>query len=627
MLQKNSKKWVIMSLFLVLLMSTIVSQYTLQEQGLSIPQKIGVKELLSSTPPPQTTALQLESANANSYHFNVVLDVDNASLSGTMLLNYTNFEVVSLEQLVFHVHPRAFLDYGGNLKINDLQLVGEHINVSSYQIVDETILEVYFNRSLLPLERIVVLIDFTTIIPPIADRFGYTLEPFEAYYLTNWYPVLAVYDLYGWDKSPYSFMGESFYYDMANYQLTVTVPTSFKVACSLPVKSQVIGSKRTIVFEEVWIRDLAFAASPSFATSSTTWEGITITSYYFDDALLAYRGALADELGRDALEIYSEAFGAYLWDTLAIVTFPGGGGMEYPGLVLIASTEYYNTSDVLYWEEVIVHEIAHQYFPFIIGTNSYLEPFIDEPFAVWTSVYFLEAQNRSADAAAKTDYRFKHYASYAASTGDFKLASSMAYWSSFGDSRPYFYTVYYKGFIVLKMLEEYLGLETFLQCLQAVYQTFAESNLYFTNFTSIFEETSGLDLDWFFSQWYFKTGLPSLSLTASTTDGRTIHITITNKNRDWFRLPLPLKISTPYETFTTIVWVNGSQTELSFTLTNETDEGVVSLAENMLLLRNFYQYPIQTNIIFETPSVGLPLIFVLFCVFSLLFWKKKPLKK
>ncbi|MHA1212615.1 MAG: hypothetical protein ACTSSH_09150, partial [Candidatus Heimdallarchaeota archaeon] len=144
------------------------------------------------------------------------------------------------------------------------------------------------------------------------------------------------------DYSPYSFSGESFYYDMAFYELTLTVPTEYDVACSLPVASEVVGTKKRINFEKVWIRDLAFCASAFFETSTTIWNDIEITSYYYDNDTLAYRGALADDLGQEALEIYTNGFGEYIWDTLAIVSYPGGGGMEYPALVLIDYETYYN---------------------------------------------------------------------------------------------------------------------------------------------------------------------------------------------------------------------------------------------------------------------------------------------
>ncbi|MHA1628678.1 MAG: M1 family metallopeptidase [Candidatus Heimdallarchaeota archaeon] len=619
-MQKKSERQIIGFFFVLLFMGVMFVQ--LSGHGKSISTISSATSTKKEQAPSLRNSVKPKSPTiVNSYFFTVELDVATASISGVLVVNYTNTENVPLSQLVFHVHPKAFVSYGGDIVINTLQVEGDQLNSSSHQITD-TILEINLNATLLPLKSVIITIDFTTTIPHLEDRFGYILSPYEAYYLTNWYPVLAVYDQNGWDRSPYSFMGESFYYDMSSYEMILTVPKTFQVACSLPVKTQVVGVKKTIIYEKVTIRDLAFAASPDFAKSSTTWNGTTITSYYFDDEELEYRGKLATEMGRQALEIYSSAFGPYIWETLAIVTFPGGGGMEYPGLVLIAHNTYYNGSNFLYWEEVIVHEIAHQYFPFILGTNSYLEPFIDEPFAVWTSIYFLEAQNRTDDAKEKTAYRYKVYEAYSLDKGDFKLGSSMAYWTSFGDSLPYFYTVYDKGFVVLKMLENYLGTETFLACLQVIYQTFAGSNLFFKDFTSIFSSVSHQNLTWFFDQWYFKTGLPKLSLTASSQDGLTITIKVTNAEKDWYQLPLPLEIITPFEKLVTTVWINGSETTLSFTLTNKTDSATVYLARNMLLLRTFYQTPLQTEVVFLTPETPFPLISILIGGLIVLLFRK-----
>lgn len=310
-----------------------------------------------------------------SYQFTSELDPETATISSDMQLNYTNTENTSLTQLVFHLHPRAFREYEGDLEIIAINTEGETFNVTEWRVIED-LLEVDLNVPIQPLENMNLHIYFVTTIPNIASRFGYIDDP-ESYFITNWYPVLAVYDVNGWDRSPYTFAGESFYYDMAFYELELQLPKSFQVACSLPLKQEsFIGNTKTLIYEKTLIRDIAVAASPEFETSITEWNGKTITSFFYKGQGLDFRGSQADELGEQTLMVYTEAFGEYMWETLSIVSFPGGGGMEYPGLVLISFELYLNVTAKESYTEVIVHEIAHQYFPFMLGTDSYHEPYM-----------------------------------------------------------------------------------------------------------------------------------------------------------------------------------------------------------------------------------------------------------
>ena len=258
----------------------------------------------------------LDNTTANSYYLDVELNTVAATVSGDLTINFTNWEDVGLTHIVFHLHPKDFTYYNGDLEIHDIQILGGNIGIDHWVVVYDTILDIVLNGTLPVLESVDIEIDFTTSIPNIQNRFGYMLNPYEAYYLTNWYPVLSVYDENGWDLSPFSHYGESYYYDMAFYQIEITVPNGFKVACSLPFNNIIYSSKTTYNTSKIWIRDLAFCASPDFTTSTTNWNDVEITSYYFDNATFTTRGNLADELGRSALQVYTDSFGDYLWSIL-----------------------------------------------------------------------------------------------------------------------------------------------------------------------------------------------------------------------------------------------------------------------------------------------------------------------
>lgn len=162
----------------------------------------------------------------------------------------------------------------------------------------------------------------------------------------------------------------------------------------------------------------------------------------------------------------------------------------------------------------------------------------------------------------------------------------MGYWEVVGQT--YGMVIYTKGPLVLEMLKRYLGVELFLDCYRTLYDQFRGWNLYLTDLINAFNTVSGINLDWFFNQWFYHSGLPYLEIESITTNGTLVNFTIENKGGDWFRLPLTIELETPYETITRTRWVNGSLTNFSFPLNHFTENGTITVAKNQFLLRKQY---------------------------------------
>jgi hypothetical protein len=558
------------------------------------------------------------STKLNKYYISAELDPVTKIVPGLMTLNYTNIENVPLTKLVFHLHPKAYAPTG-NLIIHEVSLESVGPLISDWQIID-TRMEVIFADVIAVEQSVLLSINFTTIIPFTSGRFGYTNNP-ESYMITNWFPVLAVYDQFGWDTSPFSFSGESFYYDIANFDLTFTVPDDFVVACSLRRNSlQYVGGKAIFNYYARNTREIAIAVSPEFATSAYNWNGVVITSYYFDEPDFAVRGVEARQIAKRALEKYSVMYGDYLWNSFSVVQFVGGGGMEYPGLVLIGMNYYFEESPGESFIEVIVHEIAHQYIPFIIGTNSFLEPCIDEPFAVWTSMeYFAEIGNELYADIFLNNMLEDYYAYGLGLYNDLKIYQDMGYWGS-APGYSYWAGIYRKGPLVLEMLRQHLGTTTFLNCYKRLYNEKAMDNIYLEEMIELFSDEAGQNLDWFFNQWFYHKGIPNIDILSAKIYGKTITVELNNSGPDWFKLPLSLNITTPFETIIQPIWFNGSKTTIHIPLTNGTTSGIVTIMENKLLLRMNADQAITAELIVATYATGVSsLMFGLLLLNTLLF--------
>jgi aminopeptidase N len=100
-------------------------------------------------------------------------------------------------------------------------------------------------------------------------------------------------------------------------------------------------------------------------------------------------GKEALNIGKKAIEDFSMHFGKYPYSQFNVVETYFGGGMEYPNLIMIG-TPFYNPEMKAYLESVIAHETAHQWIPFLVGSDQNDEPWLDEGFAVYSDVLYHE---------------------------------------------------------------------------------------------------------------------------------------------------------------------------------------------------------------------------------------------
>ena len=229
------------------------------------------------------------------------------------------------------------------------------------------------------------------------------------YELAQWYPRLCVYDdVYGWNTDPYLGQGE-FYLDYGDYTLSVTIPAGYIVAAtgSLENPREVLtateidrlakavksdkpvaivtaeelqnGKARpttagmlTWKFQAKNVRDVAWTASPNYQWDASGWHGIIAQAYYRPSATDPWgHGEAADE-ARMSIQEYSERWFQYPWPQISAVEGPVGG-MEYP---MLAMEDRNPDKYSLY--SVVTHEIGHNWFPMIVGSNERLHYWQDE---------------------------------------------------------------------------------------------------------------------------------------------------------------------------------------------------------------------------------------------------------
>src|SRR6266403_1209191 len=255
-----------------------------------------------------------------------------------------------------------------------------------------------------------------------ADRMGREQFPEGwLYEIAQWYPRLAVYDdVRGWNTEQYLGQGE-FYLEYGDIDVSITVPRSFVVAATgtltnaadvltvgqrarlaRAVRSDTTvaiiprvevgqpltrpaGPRSTLTwhFTAKNVRDVAWAAAANFIWDASGYDGILIQSFYPPAANADW--AHSTEYARHSIKHYSEKWLPYPYPTAINVAGPVGG-MEYPMIVFCGHRA---GSRALFG--VTTHELGHQWFPMIVGSNERQYAWMDEGFNTFINIYSARA--------------------------------------------------------------------------------------------------------------------------------------------------------------------------------------------------------------------------------------------
>lgn len=207
---------------------------------------------------------------------------------------------------------------------------------------------------------------------------------------------------------------------------------------------------------------------------------------------------------RDVLAFYSEWVGPFSYEKLANVQASiGGGGMEAASAPMYGPASVTGTRSVR-WRNVVIHEIAHQWWGNAVTENDWNDVWLSEGFATYFTLLFIEhAYGRDEFAeglrasrrtvldfyARQPDYRVVHE-----NLSDMtKVTTSMTY---------------QKGSWVLHMLRQRMGDDRFWAGIREYYARYKDATASTTDFRLVMERASGSDLTEFFQQWLYRGGVP-----------------------------------------------------------------------------------------------------------------------
>jgi hypothetical protein len=219
-------------------------------------------------------------------------------------------------------------------------------------------------------QRVSAHLEFTLTLGKRAfDRFGRTDD--YAWWGSG-QPLLAWERGVGWHQEPLlQYTAESATSEAARIDLTVTAPAKYTVLASGTQEDPAPASDRRKRWHSVAdrARDVSVAVGP-FQTARATVSGATVQ---VGTAPGRSPAALLNEAERGVREL-SARYGPPPFPVIKLARLPiGGGGIEYPGSILMLDDS----------RVVTVHELAHQWFYAMVGNSQARDPWLDEAFATF----------------------------------------------------------------------------------------------------------------------------------------------------------------------------------------------------------------------------------------------------
>jgi len=481
--------------------------------------------------------------NLPRYDVDVVLDVSNRLVLVRQNVTWTNGSSVPVQQVVFNAHAHYSVpdkDIGFLAKTAELlrmspkesmNLDGPVLHMEGVRLGtrpdasvearhffppdNATALTVVLPEPVGPGSSVTVELAFHLKLPQKKGRWG-QWEGITT--LAQWLPVVAVHDQGRWQPTPFIPWHQPFYNEAGHYQVRVRVPSDQRLAASAAVRHEVAVKDgwKEVEFEPICARDFALVASARFQEWTTTADGVKIRCLAPAEHEFHARSLVA--AAAEAIPIYNKWFGRYPYPQFTIVEGSlGWAGNECGGLVII-DDRIFNMPTIAkkYPIYLLQHELAHQWWYNVVGTNGYAETWMDEGLATYFS-------HRLAD---RTLGRNNELLDYPVGLrwlpnihrDDFRNVTMIGAWAR-GQAHPVVQempkyehlanltaSTYDRGSKVVGLIEQRLGEPGFDAFMRGIYRKYRFRILRVAEFQKELEAYTKYSWDEFFRHWVHSTG-------------------------------------------------------------------------------------------------------------------------
>ncbi|NJL77363.1 MAG: M1 family metallopeptidase [Saprospiraceae bacterium] len=548
------------------------------------------------------------------YKIHAILIDSVHTLVGSMEIEYTNNAPNTLQEMYFHLWGNAFKSKTTAFAKQLLQQGNTDFyfanpkNLGGYTAIQfkQNDKELPYNLdaenpdiALVKLEQPLnsgattkIVVDFTLKIPTSYSRLGHVGE---SYQMTQWYPKPAVFDRKGWHPMPYLEFGE-FYSEFGNFDVSITLPENYVVGATgslqnesekeflnqkiADTKAYFSGNKtlfpaddkvfpasstklKTIRYTAERVHDFAWFADKRFRVDKeelTLASGKKVDSWVMFTATEENLWENAVKYVSRAVQFYSENVGEYPYPQATAVqsALSAGAGMEYPMITVIGEAE---SAPLL--DEVITHEVGHNWFYGILATNERDHAWMDEGTNSYYETRYMELYYPNQSLLESSLPKFLIGASKIEANELAYLLQARRHLDQAPETTSedlttlnYQIAAYGKPALAFRYLEQYLGTARFDALMQAYYQTWQFKHPYPDDFQQFVTRETGQSLDWFFNGLIGSNATMDYAISDAVSDGKALQVRI--KNKGSIAAPFPIAAYKGEELITE-VWVEGVQ--------------------------------------------------------------------
>ena len=492
------------------------------------------------------------------YNIEVTLNDTLNQLDAFITIDYTNHSPQTLDFVYIHLWPNAYRDqttplakqllengktafwYSKASQRGYMDSLNFKVNAEAckwqYSTASGEICKVFLNEPLKTGEHVRISTPFRVKLPETFSRMGHIGQ---SYQITQWYPKPAVYDKYGWHPIPYLDQGE-FYSEFGSFDVKITLPKNYVVGATgdlqdtseinwmnkkaeedgkvtdwkaytdlkFPVsdnQTKTLHYKQTNIHDFGWFADKRYhilkgeVELPHSKKKVTTWALFTNNQ--------AKLWAKAPEYLHDAIYYYSLWVGDYPYKQVTAVdgTISAGSGMEYPNVTVIGEE-----ANGFLLDDVITHEVGHNWFYGMLGSNERDHAWMDEGINSFYEARYIKTKypNRKMLAGVSEGItkfldadQYKHgylidlgYQFMARENLDQPIELTSADFTEIN----YGVIVYGKTPLIFNYLEAYLGTAEFDRIMKKYFETWKYRHPQPEDVRAIFETETGKNLSWFF---------------------------------------------------------------------------------------------------------------------------------
>lgn len=407
-----------------------------------------------------------------SYRIDLDVDWQSGTFAGTAVLTFENETTVPLDHVDLNLFANDASIYGAaRLDVLDVS-VGEIQTLSVVQS-NPTRLSVRLPAPLEPGQTASLATRFRGSAAPSPETSGHAASGYgvltknrTSFVLTAFYPILAVPEGSGPEAT--CGVGDRLWSESSDYTVTVRTAEPVDAAATGRLVSADWQDGRTVHrFEAAAARDFSIVLTRGYEEGEIQTGGMTIRSHFSSDSREASSRTL--ELAYESLLLYESLIGPLPIQEIEIVEVPlqRVAGVEFDGLILVSASYARAPSDPFY-DIIVSHEMAHEWFYAAVGNDPVAEPWLDEGLATFLSNEFL-AEVRGTSTA--TSERTRWSTSYDAARAGTPALSIALPSCAYPTSSSYSTFAYGGAAWFLHNVREEIGADAFFGALSAYYAT------------------------------------------------------------------------------------------------------------------------------------------------------------